>query len=264
MEDRYITTNPNTDTHLLQYLRISDIRNLILVNRCANGNLNGLSLIKQILHFITKYRNDNKQHYWTCINTSSYMIPFVCDYGYIKMLEWFMDGWNYRKYTTLPNLSREVVRRASYKGVVDILEWSKNRGYSFKDNTDIFDTALQCNRVNVLEWYHRNGYKITYYDHTIGWVITLGCHEVLEFLKNNGYDIMFNTSTTEFQCGIERAINGGRSSALQWLNENGYPITYSSEFISKLDVRPHNIHTIRWLNSINKNDPTKIPETYSR
>ena len=192
----YITKISDCDNYLINYLPLTDIINLLIINTSLKKLVSETKIYAEYLQLkkIDKNKildycyekgliNILKNYYW---NGKNIIIPDGIDYasenGHIAVLEWFKSSGLEFRY------SNYAISWASEKGNIVVLDWFKESGFEFKHSQNAIDLASLHGHISVLEWFKKSGLEFKYSDSAIDFASKNGHIAVLDWFTESGLE----------------------------------------------------------------------------
>ena len=171
----------------------------------------------------------------------------VCEYGYINILDWFVNSGKEFKYT------KNAINWACCNGHVNILDWFVNSGKEFKYTEDAINWACRNGRVNILDWFVNSGKEFKYTKDAIKLACWNGHVNILDWFVNSGKEFKYTEDAIKWACC------NGHVNILDWFVNSGKEFKYSTR------VREHGrVNVLEWFEkneNILKQHKNGLPDT---
>jgi len=203
----------------------------ILENNDSHNNIYIRSVIMPPDANITKYEYDKEIGLYFVLSDKI----IVNDYRYF-----LCDKNTLIKFDINLSLSKGLnsyINCLAYNGVVDVLEWLKNKRLLLECSTYCMENASCNGHIGVLEWWKNSGLILKYSKRELSMASMSGHVNVLEWWKNSGLPIVYE------ECPINSIISS--CDVLDWWFNSGLPLEYTEKALDWASWTGR-VHILEW------------------
>jgi hypothetical protein len=128
-------------------------------------------------------------------------------------------------------ITSEYITELCDQGLVDILEWIKNKKGIVDYSELALDLASANGHVHVLEWWYKSGLTLKYTDKALYWASNNGHVDVLEWWKKSGLTLEYTSDILDIIYNTVNDINLIMKS-LEWWLKSGLELKYTERSLS--------------------------------
>ena len=156
--------------------------------------------------------------------------------GYIYILDFLRKDPSIYSRDGILNIAHD----ASVSNRVDVLEWYKNSGLSFRYFGCELDSASALGHIDVLNWWKNSGLNLMYSHKAIDGASRNGYINVLDWWKNSGLSLEYTQDALNYASELDRI------DVLDWWKNSGLPLKYSSDVVLRKATENDHINVLEW------------------